>query len=144
MGSWITLKELKEFLELSGKKITMQGLNQSAKRQKWKRRRKEGVGGNVYEYLVSSLPPEAQSALLKQTHATSTNDPDINAQISRLQNEIHTLKTQVSNQSALDSLSEQEQTLIHLFRNATEMGKIAILATAHGAEKKASVVNQVA
>ena len=73
-----------------------------------------------------------------------SDSDSINTQISRLQNEINTLKTQVSNQSALDSLSEQEQTLIRLFRNATEMGKIAILATAHGAEKKDSVVNQVA
>ncbi|QIW15824.1 transposase [Pasteurellaceae bacterium RH1A] len=60
---WITTQDL---LGLPAMPKTTQGINFRAKQENWQRRRKEGVKGNVYEYHLTSLPPETQKQLRLQ------------------------------------------------------------------------------
>lgn len=57
---WITTQEL---LGLPLMPKTTQGIGLRAKQENWERRRKAGVKGNVFEYHLTSLPPETQRAI---------------------------------------------------------------------------------
>ncbi|XKM12885.1 DNA-binding protein [Orbaceae bacterium ac157xtp] len=52
---WVRLKEL---IGLYGFPQTIQGITQRAKQEGWYRRQVTGVKGRVFEYHISSLPPD--------------------------------------------------------------------------------------
>ncbi|MDO4434876.1 MAG: Mu transposase C-terminal domain-containing protein [Cardiobacteriaceae bacterium] len=64
---WVTIVELMSVNTLPS---TVQGINQKAKRENWIRRRKPNAEGNVYEYLITSLPLEVQRALAEREALT--------------------------------------------------------------------------
>lgn len=57
---WVTTEDLMLLEEMPN---TPQGIRKKAKTNQWKRRKKEGTRGYVYEYAVSSLPLAVQEAL---------------------------------------------------------------------------------
>lgn len=59
---WLTIADL-AIMHIPGLNVSSVTLHRRANKEKWKKRKKEGVQGVAYEYHVSSLPPEAQIAL---------------------------------------------------------------------------------
>ncbi|OOF43953.1 hypothetical protein BKK51_10465 [Rodentibacter trehalosifermentans] len=67
--------EIKNILGLGGLPNSVQGITKKAKLENWQRRKKQGAK-NAYEYLLSTLPDEAQEAIrLKFAIKTVENKP---------------------------------------------------------------------
>lgn len=59
---WLTIADLAA-MRVPGLQVSSVTLHRKANKEKWKKRKREGVQGVAYEYHVSSLPPKAQAAL---------------------------------------------------------------------------------
>ncbi|GKX56639.1 hypothetical protein SOASR030_27510 [Leminorella grimontii] len=75
---WFSTHEL---TSVGGLPTTVQGINQKARREKWKSRKRTGVQGKALEYHIDSVPDKAKVVLLanedggKYTVNAPANDP---------------------------------------------------------------------
>lgn len=62
---WFSTNELTNVVGLPS---TIQGINQKAKREEWKSRKRQGVQGKAVEYHIDSLPDDVRHFLLVREH----------------------------------------------------------------------------
>ncbi|MDR0805386.1 MAG: putative DNA-binding transcriptional regulator [Enterobacteriaceae bacterium] len=73
---WFSTSEL---AGIAGLPSTIQGINQKARREQWKSRKRSGVQGKALEYHIDSIPDKVK--LVLRTHEegakynTAVNDP---------------------------------------------------------------------
>jgi putative transposase len=66
-NGWVTAKEI---TELPGFSSAVSTILRKAKNEQWTCRKREGVKGIAYEFLIESLPHDMQSAIREKVYQT--------------------------------------------------------------------------
>ncbi|BBF06594.1 DNA-binding protein [Haemophilus influenzae] len=137
MKEWVLLKDL---LGVAGLASTPQGVLLNAKRENWKRRRKKGVKGNVFEYYVGDMPKAVQQALgfagkpqQVELQPEIKQNSTLEQAMAIVQKALEELENAPKNNAQTpnnEGLSQIEQRLLQCFRKASKEGQEAIISTA--------------
>ncbi|ATW43774.1 DNA-binding protein [Glaesserella parasuis] len=133
MKEWYTLKEL---LDIGGLPSTPQGIILHAKRDRWRRRRVEGIKGNIFEYYVYDMPKSVQDSLGVTQEALSLQKEvidDIQKENEKFINKILSdIKNILVNNGVFRikeslNITKDEEELLSYYRKSSEKDKITIL-----------------
>ena len=70
---WVLSSEL---IGVVGMPVTTRGVTKKAVTENWKKRRKQGAKGNVFEYAISSMPPALQAAVMDKLRERALESVD--------------------------------------------------------------------